>query len=145
NPAKSERVSERIKDRSRLTTPMNYIETAKSVKPIGPYSQGIVSNGVVFVSGQIAIDPSSNAMVQGGIREQTKRVLDNLKAILEAGGSSLEKVVKVTVFIKETSYFKDMNEVYAAAFGSHKPARSTVVCGFVRDDILVEIEAVATQ
>jgi len=124
---------------------MKYIETAKSVKPIGPYSQGIASNGLVFVSGQIAIDPATNSMVQGGIKEQTKRVLENLKAILEAGGSGLDKVLKVTVFIKETSYFKDMNEVYAAAFGNHKPARSTVVCGFARDDILVEIEAVGAQ
>jgi 2-iminobutanoate/2-iminopropanoate deaminase len=124
---------------------MKYIETAKSVKPIGPYSQGTVSNGLVFVSGQIAIDPASNTVVKGGIREQTKRVLDSLQAILEAGGSSLEKVVKVTVFLKDISYFKDMNEVYAAAFGGHKPARSTVVCGFVKDEILVEIEAIATQ
>ncbi|MDA4122967.1 MAG: Rid family detoxifying hydrolase [Thaumarchaeota archaeon] len=124
---------------------MKYIETAKSVKPIGPYSQGIQANGMVFVSGQIAIDPATNAMVQGGIKEQTKRVLENVQAILEAGGSSLDKVVKMTVFIKEPSYFKDMNEVYAAALGTHKPARSTIVCGFARDDILVEIDCVATQ
>ena len=123
---------------------MKYIETAKSVKPIGPYSQGIVSNGLVFVSGQIGVDPATNAMVRGGIKEQTQRVLENLKAILEAGGTGLDKVVKVTAFIKESSAFKDMNEVYAAAFGNHKPARSTVVCDFARDDILVEIEAVAT-
>jgi 2-iminobutanoate/2-iminopropanoate deaminase len=124
---------------------MKFIQTDKGVKPIGPYSQGIATNGLIFLSGQIAIDPATNSMVQGGIKEQTKRVLDNLKVILEAGGSGLDKVVKVTVFIKETSFFKDMNEIYAAAFGTHKPARSTIVCAFARDDILVEIEAVATE
>jgi 2-iminobutanoate/2-iminopropanoate deaminase len=136
---------ERILGRLRPSDPMKFIESAKSVKPIGPYSQGVATNGLVFVSGQIAIDPATNAVVKGGIREQTKRALDSLQGILEAGGSGLDKVVKVTVFIKDISYFKDMNEVYAAAFGSHKPARSTVVCGFVKDEILVEIEAIATQ
>lgn len=124
---------------------MKRIETEKGVKPIGPYSQGIISNGLVFVSGQIAIDPATNAMVQGGVKEQTKRVLENLRVVLEAGGSGLEKVVKCSVFIKDAASFKDMNEVYASAFGDHKPTRTTVVCAFAREDILVEIDAVATQ
>jgi len=123
---------------------MKFIESAEAVKPIGPYSQGVISNGLVFVSGQIALDPKTNAFVKGGIREQTKRVLDNLRAVLVAGGSGLDKVLKVTVYIKDISYFKDMNEVYAAEFGSHKPARSTVVCGFVKDEVLVEIDVIAT-
>ena len=123
---------------------MKFIESAEAVKPIGPYSQGVISNGLVFVSGQIALDPKTNAFVKGGIREQTQRVLDNLRAVLVAGGSSLDKVLKVTVYIKDISYFKDMNEVYAAEFGVHKPARSTVVCGFVKDEVLVEIDVIAT-
>ena len=123
---------------------MKFIESAEAVKPIGPYSQGVISNGLVFVSGQIALDPKTNAFVKGGIREQTKRVLDNLRAVLVAGGSGLDKVLKVTVYIKDISYFKDMNEVYSAEFGTHKPARSTVVCGFVKDEVLVEIDVIAT-
>ena len=123
---------------------MKYVETSKGVKPIGPYSQAIVSNGLVYLSGQIAIDPATNAMVSGGIREQTKQVLDNVRVVLEAAGSGLGKVLKTSVFISETSLFKEMNEVYAAAFGGHKPARTTVVCGFVKEGILVEIDVVAT-
>lgn len=124
---------------------MKYIETPKAVKPIGPYSQGTTGSGLIFVSGQVGLDPATNAMVPGGVKEQTKRALENVRAILEAGGSRLESVYKCTVFIKDISLFKDMNEVYSSTFGGHKPARSTVVCGFVRDDILVEIEAIASQ
>ncbi len=123
---------------------MKYIESAKSVRPIGPYSQAVSENGLVFVAGTIGVDPATNAMVPGGIREQTSRVLENMKAVLEEGGSGLEKVLKVTVFIKDGAHFKEMNEVYASYFGTHKPARSTVVCGFPRSDILVEIEATAS-
>ena len=123
---------------------MKYIETPKAVKPIGPFSQGIVENGMVFVSGTIAMDAATNTLVAGGIREQTTQVFENVKAILEAGGSSLGKVVKVSVFLKDGGHFKEMNEVYSSYFGTHKPARTTVVTGFVRDGILVEIDCVAT-
>jgi 2-iminobutanoate/2-iminopropanoate deaminase len=126
------------------TAPLKYIESAKSVKPIGPYSQAVSENGFIFVAGTIGVDPATNAMVPGGIREQTARVLENMKAVLEEGGCSLQKVLKVTVFIKDGAHFREMNEVYASHFGGHKPARSTVVCGFPRDDILVEIESVAS-
>ena len=122
---------------------MKYIETAKAVKPMGPYSQGIVANGMVFVSGSVATNPATNSIVLGGIKEQTRQALENVKAILEAGGSSPEKVLKVSVFLKDGSHFKEMNEVYSAFFGSHKPTRTTVVVGFVKDDILIEIDCVA--
>jgi 2-iminobutanoate/2-iminopropanoate deaminase len=123
---------------------MRYIESSKAVKPMGPYSQGIVANGLVFVSGTVATDPATNQMVSGGIREQTRRALENVKAVLEEGGSSPEKVLRVTVFLKDGSHFKEMNEVYASFFGNHKPTRTTVVVGFVKGDILIEIDCIAS-
>jgi len=119
------------------------VQTSKAPKPIGPYSQGIVEGGFVFTSGMVAIDPETSKVVSGGIREQTKRVLENVKAILEEAGSSMQKVTKTTVYLKEQSYFKDMNEVYASYFGDHKPARSTIVCDFMLSDVLVEIDVIA--
>jgi 2-iminobutanoate/2-iminopropanoate deaminase len=113
-------------------------------EPIGPYSQAIVLGDTVFVSGMIAIDPATGKVVSGGAREQTARALASLKAVLESAGTSEKKVVKTTVFLRDASLFKDMNETYASFFGEHKPARSTVVTGFPRDDILVEIEAIAS-
>jgi len=121
------------------------VETRKAPKPIGPYSQGILENGFLFTSGMIPLDPETGKPVQGGIREQTRRVLDNIKAVLEEAGSSLEKVVKTTVYLKDASLFKDMNETYAKFFGKHRPARATLVTGFARNDILVEIDAIASK
>ena len=103
----------------------------------------MVANGFVFVSTIVAIDPATGAMVAGGIKEQTARVIESIKAILEEAGSSLQKVAKTTVYLKDGPYFKDMNEVYTKYFGDHKPARTTIVCSFVRSDILVELDAVA--
>jgi len=123
---------------------MKYIVTPKAVKPVGPYSQGIVANGMVFVSGTVAMNPVSNSMVPGGIKEQATQTLENVKAILEAGGSGLEKVLKVSVYLKDGNDFKVMNEVYSSFFGDHKPTRTTVVTGFVRDGILIEIDCVAS-
>lgn len=111
--------------------------------PIGPYSQGVISKPSVFTAGLIGLDPSTGKMVVGGIEEQTRRVLESMKGILEEAGSSLDKVVKTTVYLKETALFKEMNAVYSTFFGDHKPVRSTIVCGFMRDDVLVEIDAVA--
>ena len=122
---------------------MRFIETPKAVRPIGPYSQGIVSNGLVFVSGTIGVDPVTNMMVAGGINEQTKQVMENIKTILEAAGSGVEKIVKANVYIKDGAHFRDMNAIYASFLGTHRPTRTTVVTGFARDDILVEIDVVA--
>jgi 2-iminobutanoate/2-iminopropanoate deaminase len=124
---------------------LKIVKSKKAPEPIGPYSQAIVVKNLVFVSGMIAIDPSTGKMVSGGLKEQTERVLANLKAVLKAAGTSEKEVVKTTVFLKDGATFKEMNEVYGKFFGKHKPARATVVTGFVRDDILVEIEAVASK
>ncbi len=124
---------------------MKAIKSKKAPEPIGPYSQAIVVKNLVFVSGMIAIDPKTGKMVGGGVKEQTERALASLKAVLKAAGTSEESVVKTTVFLKDGSTFKEMNEAYAKFFGKHKPARATLVTGFPRDDILVEIEAVANK
>jgi 2-iminobutanoate/2-iminopropanoate deaminase len=123
---------------------MNYIETPKAVKPLGPYSQGIVANGMVFVSGTVGMNPATNSMIPGGIKEQATQTLENVKSILEAGGSSLGKVLKVSVFLKNGADFKVMNDVYSSFFGNHKPTRTTVVAGFVKDGILIEIDCIAS-
>lgn len=123
---------------------MKAVYSKEGPEPIGPYSQALVVNDLVFVSGMIAIDPATGRMVSGGAREQTVRCLASLKAVLQAAGTTEKNVAKTTVYIRDASLFKEMNEVYAAFFGEHKPARATVVTGFPRDDILVEIDAIAT-
>ena len=112
-------------------------------KAIGPYSQAIRANGFVFCSGQIPLDPQSAQMVTGGVEEQTRRVLENLKAVLESAGSSLENVVKTTVYLKDMNDFVRMNTVYATYFASNPPARATVEVARLPKDALVEIEVVA--
>ena len=106
-----------------------------------PYSQGIANGGFVFVSGQLGVDPGGN-MVEGGISEQTERVMRNLGAILEAAGSSLDRLVKTTVFLQDLADFPAMNEVYARHVGSDPPARSTVEVAKLPSGALVEVEAV---
>jgi 2-iminobutanoate/2-iminopropanoate deaminase len=108
-----------------------------------PYNQAIVANGFVFVAGQLGLDPGSGEIVEGGIGPQTERAFANLKAILEASGSSLDAVVKTTVFLRNLDDFAGMNEVYAASIGSFPPARSTVEVGRLPAGALVEIEAIA--
>ena len=108
-----------------------------------PYSQAIKANGFVFVSGQLALEPGANAIVAGGITEQTEQVFRNLRAILEEAGSSLERLVKTTVFLQNLDDFAGMNEVYAAHVGSTPPARSTVEVAKLPSGALVEIEAIA--
>ena len=108
-----------------------------------PYSQAIKANGLVFVSGQVALQPGSQKLVPGGIAEQTEQVFANLGAILEAAGSSLERIVKTTVFLQSFDDFPGMNEVYARHVGSVPPARSTFEVGKLPAGALVEIEAVA--
>lgn len=122
---------------------MQVVSTAGAPKAIGPYSQGIVAHGFVFTAGQIALDPASGEVVPGGIAEQTARVMENLRAILTAAGSGLDRVVKTTVFLADMGDFAAMNEVYARAFADHKPARSTVAAAGLPRGVRVEIEAVA--
>jgi 2-iminobutanoate/2-iminopropanoate deaminase len=119
------------------------ISTPNAPAAIGPYSQAVRWNGMVFLSGQIPLDPASGQLVEGGIREQTRRVLDNLKAVLEASGCSLGSVLKTTVFMKDLSEFAAMNEVYAEYFGDNAPARATVEAARLPRDVRVEIECVA--
>ncbi|MBP6343093.1 MAG: RidA family protein [Candidatus Omnitrophica bacterium] len=119
------------------------IKTAKAPLPIGPYNQAVVIGNLVYTSGQIPLD-TSNAVVPGGITEQTIRVLENVKVLLEASGSSLAKVVKTTVFLKNMSDFAAMNEVYGRYFDAETaPARSTIEVARLPKDVLVEIETVA--
>jgi 2-iminobutanoate/2-iminopropanoate deaminase len=112
-------------------------------KPIGPYSQAIKSNGFVFASGQVALDPKSNEFSGGDIRQQTERVMENLKGIVEAAGSKMSHVVKTTVYLKNMDDFAAMNEVYGKYFVSVPPARSTVQVTRLPKDALVEIELIA--
>jgi 2-iminobutanoate/2-iminopropanoate deaminase len=119
------------------------IATDLGPKAIGPYSQAVRANGFVFVSGQIALDPSTQKLVPGEIMVQTERVLENLKAILSAAGSSLEKVVRTTVFLSDMNEFVAMNEVYARYFREQFPARSTVQAARLPRDVRVEIDVIA--
>jgi len=116
--------------------------TRKAPAPIGPYSQAVCVGNLVWTSGQIALDPKTGEMVEGGIVEQTRQVIANLEAVLKAAGSSLGEVVKTTVFLADLADFAQMNEVYAAAF-TGKPARTTVQAAGLPKGALVEIECVA--
>lgn len=121
------------------------ISTDSAPKAIGPYSQGISAGDLVFVSGQTPIDPATGSLVPGDAAVQARRCLENLKAVLEAGGSSLEHVVKTTVFLIDMADFKAMNGVYAEFFGSTPPARSTVAVAGLPLGARVEIEAVGVK
>ncbi len=112
-------------------------------KAIGPYSQAVRINGMLFMSGQIPLDPGTMQLVEGTIQMQTERVLENLKAVLAAAGLSLENVVKTSVFLKNLSEFPQMNEVYARYFPINPPARSTVEVAKLPRDVQVEIDAIA--
>jgi 2-iminobutanoate/2-iminopropanoate deaminase len=119
------------------------ISTNDGPKAIGPYSQAIRANGFVFVSGQVSIDPVTNTLVLGDVGAQTERVLQNLSGILKAAGTSLQKVVRATVFLKNMNDFASMNEVYGKHFSSQPPARSTVEVARLPKDVLVEIDVIA--
>ncbi len=119
------------------------IRTEAAPKAIGPYEQAIRVNGLVFTAGQIPLDPKTGNIVEGGIAAQTRRVLENLRAVLEAAGASMESVVKATVFLKNMSDFAAMNEVYAEYFNTAKPARSTVAVAELPRGALVEIDLCA--
>ena len=119
------------------------IQTDKAPKAIGPYAQAIKANGFIYTAGQIPIDPKTGNFVEGGISEQTRQVLENLKAVLAAAGSSLDQVVKTTVFLKNMADFPAMNEIYGDYLGNAKPARSTVAVAELPRGALVEIDLVA--
>jgi 2-iminobutanoate/2-iminopropanoate deaminase len=121
------------------------VQSDGAPKALGPYSQAIVANGMVYCAGQIPLDPASGNLVEGGIAEQTHQVLKNLRAVLKAAGSDLDRAVKTTVFLKSMDSFAAMNEVYGRPeyFGANPPARSTVEVARLPRDVLVEIEIVA--
>jgi 2-iminobutanoate/2-iminopropanoate deaminase len=118
--------------------------TDKAPKAIGPYEQAIRIGDFVYTAGQIPIEPKTGNLLAGGIAEQTRQVLENLKAVLEAAGSSLDKVIKATVFLKNMADFAAMNDVYGAYLGTAKPARSTVAVAELPRGALIEIDMVAT-
>ncbi|MGA2810784.1 MAG: RidA family protein [Candidatus Acidiferrum sp.] len=117
--------------------------TDRGPKPIGPYSQAVRVNGFLYVSGQIALDPKTGEMIAGSIAQQTERVMENVKGIVEAAGSKMAHVVKTTVFLKDMNDFAAMNEVYGHYFSAAPPARSTVQVARLPKDALVEIEVIA--
>ena len=119
------------------------VQTDKAPKAIGPYSQGIIANGFVFCSGQIPIDPATGSLISGTIEDDTRQVLKNLGAVLEAAGSSYDDVVKTTVFLQDMNDFAKMNAVYAEFFKAPSPARATVQAAGLPKNVKVEIEAIA--
>jgi 2-iminobutanoate/2-iminopropanoate deaminase len=124
--------------------PLDFVATSGAPKAIGPYSQAVRTNGFLFTAGQVALDPRTGELVAGGIAEQTTRAMENLKAILAAAGTDFSQVVKTTVFLVDMADFTAMNEVYARAFGDHRPARSTVAVAALPRSARVEIEVIAT-
>ena len=126
--------------------PLKKLTTDKAPSAIGPYSQGIIANGFVFTAGQAALDPNTQQLINGGITEQTRRTLENLKAVLEAAGTTLDRVVKANVYLKDMNDFAAMNAVYAeylAPQGVIAPARTTIEAARLPKDALVEIELIA--
>jgi 2-iminobutanoate/2-iminopropanoate deaminase len=119
------------------------IATDHAPKAIGPYSQAIRANGLVFTSGQVAIDPATQQVISGDVAAQTDRVMKNITGILEAAGTSLDKVLRCTVFLKNMNDFAAMNEVYGRYFNQNPPARSTVEVARLPKDVLVEIDTIA--
>ena len=123
--------------------PIETVATSGAPRAIGPYSQALRAGGFLFTAGQVGFDPATGELVDGGISPETRQVLQNIRAILDAGGSALAQVVKTTVFLVDMADFAAMNEVYAEAFGAHRPARSTVAVAALPRGARVEIEAVA--
>ena len=122
---------------------MKQVRTDGAPAAIGPYSQAIVHGGLVYCSGQIALDPSSGALVQGDVQTEARLVLKNLAAVLNKAGSGLDRAIKVTVFLKDLGDFAAVNQVYAEAFGEHRPARACVEVARLPRDVRVEIDCVA--
>ena len=122
---------------------INSIRTNNAPEPIGPYSQAIESNGLIFASGQIAINPATGELLEGDVVEQTHLVIDNLKAVLVEAGSGLDQVVKTTIYLKNMNDFPQVNAVYAKYFNHIPPARSTIEVSRLPKDVLVEIDCIA--
>lgn len=122
---------------------LKQISTEKAPSAIGPYSQAVIANGFLFTAGQIALDPVAGKIVAGGIVEQTERVMENLHAVLRAGGASWKDVVKTTVYLHDLSHFPTVNEIYGKWLGDARPARSTVQVPGLPRGALVEIDAIA--
>ncbi|MEW9491479.1 MAG: RidA family protein [Candidatus Aramenus sulfurataquae] len=121
------------------------IFSERAPKPIGPYSQAIKSSSLIFVSGQIPVDPNTNNVVSGGIREQTKQVMENIKAILETKGLSMDNVVMAFVYLKNMNDFPAFNEVYSSYFSKEPPARVTVEVSRLPKDVLIEVACIASE
>jgi 2-iminobutanoate/2-iminopropanoate deaminase len=119
------------------------VQTPNAPAAIGPYSQGIIANGLLFTAGQIALDPATGELVAGGVREQTQRVMQNLSAVLGTVGAAWGDVVKTTVYLQDMNDFPVVNEIYGAAIGDARPARSTVQVSALPRGVLVEIDAIA--
>ena len=119
------------------------IETERAPQAIGPYSQAIRANGLLFLSGQIPLDPATMEVVGGGIEAQTRQVLANLRAVLEAAGSGLDQVVRTTIFLSDLGDFATVNAIYAETFGATRPARSTIQAARLPRDVQIEIDAIA--
>ena len=128
-----------------MTTELRAIATDKAPKALGPYSQAVVAGDLIFCAGQVALDPKTGEIVSGEIKEQTRRVLDNLAAVLEAAGAGFDRVTKTTVFLTDIAEFAAMNEVYAERFGPHRPARSTIEIGKLPRGARIEIECIAVR
>lgn len=122
---------------------MDYVATNDAPKAIGPYSQAVKANGFVFTSGQVSLDPVSGNIVEGGFEAQTRRVFDNLAAVLAAAESGFDRVTKATVYVTDLANFQTLNTIYAEYFGDHKPARTTVQVSALPKGSLLEIDLVA--
>jgi 2-iminobutanoate/2-iminopropanoate deaminase len=122
---------------------MDYVSSKDAPKAIGPYSQAIKANGLLFTSGQVALDPASGEIVAGDFAAQVRRVFDNLRAVLQAGGSDFKRVVKATVYLTDLGNFQTMNSIYAEYFGDHKPARTTIEVSKLPKGSQIEIDLVA--
>lgn len=124
---------------------MHYVATNAAPQAIGPYSQAVKSNGLIFTSGQIALDPQTGELVKGDFAAQARRVFENLKAVLRESGSDFTHVTKATVYLTDLAHFQTLNSIYAEYFGSHKPARSTVGVAQLPKGAQIEIDLIAAQ
>ena len=124
---------------------MNYLKSNNAPEPIGPYSQAVEINGFIFTSGQIAINPQTGDIISHDIEEQTRQVIKNMQAVLQAGNSSLDKIVKTTIFLSDMNNFAQVNRIYGEYFNESKPARSTIEVSRLPKNALIEIECIASK